>query len=307
MLTDLQYDIERIANGIGADWGIYIKFLASGEEIAINADARMDTMSVIKIPLLVELFRQVEAGRVHLDQRITLQTQHKRFGTGVLRTLDEGLSLTLRDAAMLMIIQSDNTGTDLCFEAVGGLMAVNQCMRSLGLTSIEATGTCFDWFRAMGVVMDASYANLSPAELFTQGYPALSPVEAAAAREQFHFDGQHPFGLSSARAMGRLLEMIYQAQCASRASCAEMMRMLRLQQFSTRIPKYLFGASVPHKTGDFGPFIANDVGLIEPYGKPPVIVCFFNAHHRGIWANLEDAVARMSEKVWAYAVNGLVA
>jgi hypothetical protein len=37
-------------------------------------------------------------------------------------------------------------------------------------------------------------------------------------------------------------------------------------------------------------------------GKPPVIVCFFNARHRGIWANLEDAVARMSEKVWEYAL-----
>jgi len=81
-----------------------------------------------------------------------------------------------------------------------------------------------------------------------------------------------------------------------------MLRFMRLQQFNTRIPKYLFGATTPHKTGDFGPFIANDVGLIEPYGKLPVIVCFFNAHHRGIWAQLEDAVARMSEKVWDYAL-----
>ena len=57
MLTDLQYNLERIANGVRADWGIYVKFLANGEEIAINADAPMDTMSVIKIPILVELFR----------------------------------------------------------------------------------------------------------------------------------------------------------------------------------------------------------------------------------------------------------
>ena len=302
MLSDLQVNLERIANGVAAEWAIYIKFLANGEVIALNAETRMDTMSVIKIPLLVELFRQADAGRVDLEKRFILQTEHKRFGTGVLRTLEDGLSLTLRDAAMLMIIQSDNTGTDLCFDAVGGPHAVNQCMAQLGLHSIEAVGTCFEWFRALGEAMGPGYGSLSPAALFTKGYPALPPLEAAAARERFHMDGRHPFGLSSASDMGRLLEMNHAGTCASRAACDEMLRMLRLQQFTSRIPKYLFGAGVPHKTGDFGPFIANDVGLIEPAGAAPVIVCFFNRHHRGIWANLEDAVARMSEKVWEYAL-----
>ena len=51
-------------------------------------------MSVIKIPLLVELFRQADAGTVDLEKRFILQTEHKRFGTGVLRTLEDGLSLT---------------------------------------------------------------------------------------------------------------------------------------------------------------------------------------------------------------------
>ncbi|MBI3734854.1 MAG: serine hydrolase [Chloroflexi bacterium] len=306
MLSDLEHNLQRIADGVRAEWGIYVKFLASGDEIALNADTPMDTMSVIKVPLLVELFRRWDVGQVDLDQRITLQTGHKRFGTGVLRTLDDGLSLTLRDAAMLMIIQSDNTATDLCFDAVGGPDAVNAGMRALGLTSITAVGTCFDWFRALGAEMDASYAELSPEALFRKGYPALPPQEAAAARERFHFDGRHPFGLSSAREMGRLIEMIVNGECvgnADRAACDEMLRILGLQQFTSRIPKYLFGAVTPHKTGDFGPFIANDVGLIQPYGRPPVVLCFFNRRHRGIWAHLEDAVARMSEKVWEYAVS----
>jgi len=205
---------------------------------------------------------------------------------------------------MLMIILSDNTATDLCFDAVGGPGAVNECMRTLGLPEIYAGGTCFDWFRALATAMDAAFASLSPGELFQRGYPELTPLESASRREKFHLDGKHPFGLSSARAMGRLLEMIVQAACASAPSCGEMLRILRLQQFGTRIPKYLFAATAPHKTGDFGPFIANDVGLIEPYQHSRVIVCFFNRHHLGIWANLEDAVARMSEKVWEYALQG---
>ena len=63
MLTDLEHNLERIANGVAAQWGIYVKFLADGAEVCIKADTPMDTMSVIKIPVLVELFRQVDAGR----------------------------------------------------------------------------------------------------------------------------------------------------------------------------------------------------------------------------------------------------
>lgn len=296
----LQHNLERIARGVRADWGIYVKFLASGEEIAINADQPMDTMSVIKIPLLVTLFRELDAERVALAQRLTLETAHKRFGTGVLKMLDEGLSLTVRDAATLMITLSDNSATDLCFEAVGGPAGVNQTMEALGLDAIQVIGTTLEWFRALATALDPSLASLPPDELFQRGYPSLPPRQLAAAREAFHFDGRHPFSLSTARAMGRLLEMIWKDECASAASCAAMREMLRLQQYRSRIPRYLFGATVAHKTGDFEPFIANDVGVIEPDQGEPIIVCFFCAGHRGIWENLEEAIARMSEKVWEY-------
>ena len=303
MLIDLQRNIERIANGVKADWAIYIQFMASGDEIALNADVSMDTMSVIKLPLLVTLYRDLDAGRLHLDQRIVLETSHKRFGTGVLQYLDDGLTLTLRDAATLMIILSDNTATDLCFAGVGGPERVTRTMRQLGLVSIQASGLAFDWFRGLSTSMDPAYAGLSPEELFKKGYPPLSPEELAKAREMFHFTGGHPFALAHAREIGKLLEMIWNDQCASPNSCAAMRSILRFQQYRTRIPRYLFGASVAHKTGDFDPFIANDVGVIEPFAKSPIIVCFFACHHRGIWANLEEAIARMSEKVWEYGLH----
>jgi len=303
MLADLQYNIERIAKGVNASWAIYVKYLATGEEIVLNADVQMDTMSVIKIPLLVTLFREWEAGNVNLAKRLALMTHHKRLGTGVLQVLDNGLEFNLHDAAVLMIIQSDNSATDIIFDAVGGPGVVTEAMHKLGLDSIEASGWAFDWFRALSATMDPSYADFSPQDLFIKGYPTLTPREGAEARERFHFEGNQSFGLSSARDMGRLLEMIWHSECASEESCAEIRRILRLQQFKTRIPKYLFGATTAHKTGDFEPFIANDVGVIEPFGKSPVVVCLFSAHHRGIWANLEDAIARISEKVWEYGLS----
>src|SRR5690242_5446911 len=86
-LARLQANIERITRSVNAKWGIYLKCVETGEEIAINADETMDTMSVIKIPLMTEVFRQIEAGKFALTDRVTLKDSEKRPGTGVIRSL----------------------------------------------------------------------------------------------------------------------------------------------------------------------------------------------------------------------------
>src|SRR5438132_8666920 len=148
-LTRLQSNIERITRSINADWGIYIKCLDTNEEIAINAGKQMDTMSVIKIPLMVEAFRQIEAGKFKLADQITLKEVDKRPGTGVIRSLDPGAVLSIKDLITLMIIVSDNTATDLMFDKVGGPAPVNELMRSYGLNTIRATGFADVWFKAL--------------------------------------------------------------------------------------------------------------------------------------------------------------
>jgi beta-lactamase class A len=293
----LKQKLEQISAGVSADWGIYIKSLDTGEEIAINADKVMDTMSAIKIPLLVDVYRQVDGGKINTADRIVMKTADKRFGTGVLRTLDAGLNLSFRDALELMIIQSDNSGTDMAFARAGGPAHVTQTMHELGLNSITATGTSFDWLRALAEAGDPAYAKFGPEELFTKGFPEkLTDADV----ERFHFEGKHPYGLSSARDMGTLLVMMVNNKAASEKSCKEMLRMMGQQQFRTRIPRFMMDdASTPHKTGDFPPYIANDVGLIQtPSAR--VVVVFFSAHHRGFYSELEDAIGRMSEQVWGY-------
>src|SRR5215471_15262344 len=188
----LKQKLEQIGAGVSADWGIYIKSLDTGEEIAINADKTMDTMSTIKIPLMVDVYRQVDAGQINPADRIVMKTADKRFGTGVLRTLEPGLNLSFHDALMLMIIQSDNTGTDMAFTRAGGPAHVTQTMRQMGLNSIVASGTTFEWFRALAEQGDSSYAKLNPEELFTKGFPVkLTDADV----DKFHFEGKHPFGL----------------------------------------------------------------------------------------------------------------
>ena len=271
-LDRLQSNIERITRSVNATWGIYIKCLETGERIAIHADEPMDTMSVIKIPLMVEAFQQVEAGKFKLTDRVLLRESDKRPGTGVLQSLDQGAVPTIRDLITLMIIVSDNTATDLLFEKVGGVQPVNDLMRSFGLNTIHATGLSKAWFEAL---------------------------HAAPSALEFHKDGKHPFGLSSAHDMCALLEKIAQGQAVSRLASGQMLEIMRGQVYNSRLPKYVTGFRVPHKTGDFLPYIANDVGILESPNRN-VVISVFTAHHEGIGANLEDAIARVAEQTANY-------
>jgi beta-lactamase class A len=110
--------------------------LTSGEELARNDGRLMPTASVFKLPLLVEVFRQSEAGALDLDERVTLRAQDVVMGSGILRDFSPGLQPTLRDLAMMMIIVSDNSATNLLLDRVGGPQRVNATMRELELGSI---------------------------------------------------------------------------------------------------------------------------------------------------------------------------
>jgi beta-lactamase class A len=303
---ELERALRRTTMGVAADWGVYAKLLGTGEEVDLGADSRMDTMSVIKLAILVQLYRSADSGVVDLSERISFDDHHRRPGTGVLHLLDRGLQPTLRDAASLMITVSDNSATDICLRAAGGPDGVNQAMRALGLGSIEVTGSTADWFRALGAAIDPMAADLDDALLYrdgpwSAGARGADPWKGADARERFHFGSGGAFGLATARDIGRLLEMLVRGDCASAGACAAMLEMLRSQAFNTRIPRYLLGAVVAHKTGDFEPFIANDAGIVEGHGRAPVVMTILTGRHRGYWAHLEEAVARVSESIWRYS------
>lgn len=267
--TRLQENIERITRSVNAQWGIYVKVLETGEEMAINADRQMDTMSTIKIPLMVEAFHQIEAGKFSLTDKVTLSEAMKRPGTGVLRSLDVGAQITVKDTLTLMNIISDNSATDILFEKVGGPGAVNARLEKEGYKLTRATTPSSGWFSAL---------------------------RAAKSAADFHREGKSPYGLSSAREMGRMLEKIAKGEAVSTAASGQMMTMLRGQIYSSRLPKYVTGFRVAHKTGDFLPYIGNDVGVFES-AKRNIVVCVFTANHFGVAAQLEDAIARIGELI----------
>ncbi len=279
-LDRLRTNVEQIAKSVDTNWGIYIKCIDTSEEIALNADRVMDTMSVIKVPLMVEAFRKIESGKFSLQDRYTLKGIDRRPGTGVLRRLDDGMVLTIKDLLTLMTIVSDNTATDVIFEKVGGTGPVNQLMRSYGLETIRATGTADAWFKALA---------------------------AAPSAAEFHNQGKTQFGLSSPREMGKLLEKIALGEAVSKKASDQMIEIMNGQMYRTQIPRYVGGFQPTHKTGDMVPFIANDVGLLIN-SKHRVVVSIFTEKHDlapGFPTNLvgnyvEDGIARIAEQVANY-------
>jgi beta-lactamase class A len=285
------------SGGIPAQWGVYVKDLATGETAGLRAAVAMDTMSVIKLPLLLHLLTLAATREVNLDRRIRVSTDRKRLGTGVLSTLDDDTEISLRDAGVLMTTVSDNTATDIVFEAVGGPDAVNEAMVAVGLGSIKALGSTFDWFRSLASSMDPAYAGYGPEELFVKGYPVSDLAELLAARARYHLGGGRPFGLATAEQLGRLLEMVSDGEYVSRAVCDDALRVLRLQVATSRIPRYLpQSATVFHKAGDFAPFIANDVAIIRRSDGSGLVLCMLSAGHTGVWGHLEEVCSRVAEK-----------
>ena len=89
-LQRLQASVEATTRSVNATWGIYVKSLESGEEIAINGDRQMETMSTIKIPLMIEVLEQVKAGKFKLADKYTFAQADSQPGTGTIQRLDAG-------------------------------------------------------------------------------------------------------------------------------------------------------------------------------------------------------------------------
>jgi beta-lactamase class A len=132
--------VERALDAIVEDAGCEVALaamnLATGEEVGRDSERPMPTASVFKLPVLVEVFRQTDAGDLDLAERVTFREEDVVLGSGILRDFGAGLQPTLRDLAMMMIIVSDNSATNMLLDQVGGPERVNATMRDLGLPSI---------------------------------------------------------------------------------------------------------------------------------------------------------------------------
>lgn len=140
--ADWKTRIQGYADEFGGRVGLAAKSITTGETIAVNVDTLFPTASVIKLPVLVELFHQFQEGKLQPEKPVPLSAETSVPGDGVLRFFQEGQSLQLIDIATLMVILSDNTATNYVIDQLGNthdekLEAVNRRMRELGLKNTK--------------------------------------------------------------------------------------------------------------------------------------------------------------------------
>ncbi|MDF2674226.1 MAG: putative beta-lactamase [Clostridiales bacterium] len=110
-----------------------IKNLSSGELLSYGENEVISSASLIKIPIMGEVLRQVSEGSLSLEQRIIVNWEDK-VPFSILTELSTGNSYTLKDLITLMIIQSDNTATNILIDLVG-MDSINNFICNNGLSS----------------------------------------------------------------------------------------------------------------------------------------------------------------------------
>ncbi len=128
--------------------GIAVKDLTDNLTLGINADEIFPTASTIKVPILLQLLMRAAAGEIDLQEHVLVRPEQQVGGSGVLAYLEEAGEQTLLNLAILMIIVSDNTATNICLERAG-LEATNALLQSLGLTQTKVRRKMVDQVAAV--------------------------------------------------------------------------------------------------------------------------------------------------------------
>ena len=115
--------------------GVFLLDLDNGGYVDINGNASFPAASTIKIPILMAFFQDVDAGKIRLDEILTLEKEMIVGGSGNVQYQTPGSKYTALDLATKMITISDNTATNMLVAKLGGQEALNGRFRGWGLTT----------------------------------------------------------------------------------------------------------------------------------------------------------------------------
>ena len=203
-----------------------------GEATGFNEDLPLVAASVVKVPVMVEAFRQFRAGLLDPDEQVTIRPEDRMPSCGALTYLSDKVRPTLMDLTTLMIILSDNTAANLMIDRVG-VDAVNRTMEERGVPGICLRRKFFQpQLAALGVTNTVT-----------------------------------------ARGCGVLLEKMAKGELLGGEDDARMLSILYNQRLNGKIPFFLHGVKIAHKTGeDDG--TTHDAALIQ--AKRPFVLCMLS-------------------------------
>ncbi|MBE3555684.1 MAG: serine hydrolase [Firmicutes bacterium] len=120
----------------GGRFSVAIHHLESGEAFQYDADQPCYAASVIKVPIMATVFHEAAVGHLTLEEKLIVREEDMVTGSGVLQHLTPGIALSIRDLVVLMIIESDNTATNLLIDRLG-TQTIQQSMQQWGLQATQ--------------------------------------------------------------------------------------------------------------------------------------------------------------------------
>ncbi|KEO85180.1 serine hydrolase [Tumebacillus flagellatus] len=132
MLNALAPILQKRLDAASGTFGASIYHFQSQERFDSNADEVFFAASIIKVPVMAAVFDLAAKGKLSLSETMALRTEDKTTGSGILFNLSTGLELSLRDLVVLMIIESDNSATNMLIDRVG-METVQACMAEWGM------------------------------------------------------------------------------------------------------------------------------------------------------------------------------
>jgi beta-lactamase class A len=210
----LRRTLDSIAGSHRGVVGYAVRNVDTGERLDRRGDETFSTASLIKVPILVTLFDLIEQKKLALDDPLTVLAIDQVPGSGVLQFSKPGSTLTVSDAAWLMMTLSDNTATNLILDRII-IRRVWEKMEALGLPHTKVHSKSF--LRIASVAMDSSV--------------------------------KYGFGVTTPNEMATLFELIARGKAVSPAADSMMLRMLENGDNSALLLRYAAGTRSAHKWG----------------------------------------------------------
>jgi beta-lactamase class A len=263
--------LDRIQEVPGATVGVVLRDVGGGAAVYINPDSVFHAASTMKVPVMIEYFRRLDAKQLTKDQTLALDTVFKSIVDGSPYALNAGVDsdssvfsrvgqqVPLRWLVERMIVRSSN-------------LATNALIELLDAQKVQSTTV------SLGAVNMKVRRGVEDGKAFQQG-----------------LNNQ-----TTARDLATLLEAIETGKAASRASTREMVEILAKQEFNDEIPAGLPpGTKVAHKTG-WITGVTHDAALVYPPNRKPYVLVVLT---RGIRERqvAQRLIADLSRMAWEFA------
>ncbi len=281
--------IKSLVSAINGQVGVAALNLENDKSIYLNENATFFMASVFKIPLLITLYKQVDLGHIDMKQRVTLSQDLKTGGSGVLRELMPGIQPTFFDLAMLMIIISDNTATDILYNMIGK-DKINAFMNENNLSKTVTPMSCQDLLSSLAGIEPPKSAPYEDLARIIDGI-YIPPNNCSALNE-------NKSNVSTPSEMIELMKLLTTGNILSESSTNAVLSILKSQKLKSIIPHYIpKNIQIANKTGGIYS-VRCDVGTV--WGSEGPYAVAIMAKNIIDEPNIDNKLAEISSSIYGY-------